>query len=615
MNYPLISEYIEAIKNAEDNLDALSHLRPVLDANGTPVMTSGNFAVVFKMEDPQTGKCYAIKCFLKEQEGRAEAYRLISEELEYVNSSFLTSIKYHDKELFVDSQSSTDTEFPVLQMDWVEGETLDKYIRTHINDRYELAKLTYQFSRLAMWLMPQPFAHGDLKPDNILVRQDGMLILVDYDGMFVPAMQGQKSRELGSPDFRHPLRTEDDFNEHIDDFAIVSLLLSLKALSLHPDFLSKYGASDRLLLSEKDYRDISQCALLKELYPSSDAELNILISLFTLALEKKSLSSVSFRLLDLARPKEVANSTALEPVNTKVTKEDFADAWTDKRGVKYSKDKTRLLKGYKTLTSYSILPGTKVICDWAFHGCSSLKEISIPNSVTNIGDGAFWDCSSLQNISITNSVTNIGDNPFRNCKALEKINCVSKHFVFRDDALYTADMTKIIAYIGKAQTFTIPNSVTNIGDSAFSYCSSLEEISIPNSVTNIGNEAFSFCSSLKEISIPNSVTNIGDSAFYWCSSLKEISIPNSVTNIGDWAFHGCSSLKEISIPNSVTNIGDYAFYECRSLKEISIPNSVTNIGYNAFSWCYSLETIHIPYGTRSKFEEMLSKYKDKLVET
>ena len=163
MNYPLISEYIEAIKNAEDNLDALSHLRPVLDANGTPVMTSGNFAVVFKMEDPQTGKCYAIKCFLKEQEGRAEAYRLISEELEYVNCSFLTSIKYHDKELFVDSQSSTDTEFPVLQMDWVEGETLDKYIRTHINDQYELAKLTYQFSRLAMWLMAQPFAHGDLK--------------------------------------------------------------------------------------------------------------------------------------------------------------------------------------------------------------------------------------------------------------------------------------------------------------------------------------------------------------------------------------------------------------------------------------------------------------------
>ena len=337
MNYPLISEYIEAVKNAEDNFDALSHLRPVLDANGEPVMTSGNFAVVFKMEDKQTGRYYAIKCFLKEQEGRAEAYRLISEELEYVSSTFLTPIKYLDKELFVDSQSSSDTEFPVLQMDWVEGETLDKYVRNHIDDQYELAKLAYQFSRLAMWLMPQPFAHGDLKPDNLVVRQDGMLVLVDYDGMFVPAMQGQKSRELGSPDFRHPARTEDDFNEHIDDFSIVSILLSLKAISLHSDLLSKYGVSDRLLLSEKDYRDISQCALLKELYPSTDSELNILISLFTLALEKKNLSSVSFRLLDLARQKEVAKPVITEPVNTEVTKEDLADAWVDEYGVKYRK--------------------------------------------------------------------------------------------------------------------------------------------------------------------------------------------------------------------------------------------------------------------------------------
>ena len=84
-------------------------------------------------------------------------------------------------------------------MDWVEGITLDKYIRTHIDDKYELSLLAYQFSRLAMWLIPQPFAHGDLKPDNILVQGDGTLVLVDYDGMYVPAMKGQKARELGIP--------------------------------------------------------------------------------------------------------------------------------------------------------------------------------------------------------------------------------------------------------------------------------------------------------------------------------------------------------------------------------------------------------------------------------
>ena len=189
MDYPLISEYMEAIKAAEENFDELKYLHPVLDEDGNPVMSSGNFAVVFKMKNEQTGNIHAVKCFLKEQEGRAEAYRQIAEELEYISSTFLTSIKYIDKELFVDTNATDETEFPVLLMDWIEGVTLDKYVREHRDNQYELALLTYQFSRLAMWLMPQSFAHGDLKPDNILVRQDGTLVLVDYDGCY----EGTKS--------------------------------------------------------------------------------------------------------------------------------------------------------------------------------------------------------------------------------------------------------------------------------------------------------------------------------------------------------------------------------------------------------------------------------------
>lgn len=232
MNYPLISEYIEAIKAAEDNFDQLKHLRPVIGDDGEPIMTSGNFAVVFKMEDPQSGKFYVIKCFTKEQEGRTEAYKEIAEELTTVNSPYILSVNYLEKELFVDTMQTNEIEFPVLLMDWVEGKTLDKYLRENLDDKYALEMLAYRFSQLVQWLIPQPFAHGDLKPDNILVREDGTLVLVDYDGMYVPAMKGQKARELGSPDFRHPLRTEAIFDEHIDDFPLVSILLSLKAISL-----------------------------------------------------------------------------------------------------------------------------------------------------------------------------------------------------------------------------------------------------------------------------------------------------------------------------------------------------------------------------------------------
>ena len=305
MNYPLISDYVSSILSAEDNFKELTHLRPILDEEGQPIMSSGNFAVVFKMKDEQTGKLYAVKCFLKEQEGRAESYKLIEEELEFVSSNYLTPIRYMEDELFVDSSNTDETEFPILLMDWVEGDTLDKYIRSHTGYVYGLSMLAYRFSKMASWLLSQPFAHGDLKCDNIIVKEDGTLVLVDYDGMYVPSMKGQKAREIGSLDFRHPKRTENDFDEHIDDFAISSILLSLKAISLNPDLLRLYGDSDRLLFSQKDYLDLSICNVIDALRPLMiDDELNILLSLFLLTHSRQELSLVSFQLVNLKRPKE-----------------------------------------------------------------------------------------------------------------------------------------------------------------------------------------------------------------------------------------------------------------------------------------------------------------------
>ena len=302
MNYPLISEYVEAVKLAEDNFEELSYLRPVLDAEGQPVMSSGNFAVVFKMRDERDGKLYAVRCFHRDQEGRADSYRLIEEELKDVESPYLVSFRYMDKELFVDSSQTDETEFPVLLMDWVEGITLDKYLRENLDDQYALEMLAYRFSQLAQWLIPQPFAHGDLKPDNILVREDGNLVLVDYDGMYVPAMKGQKARELGSPDFRHPLRTEDDFDEHIDDFPFVSILLSLKAISINPLWLEKYGASDRLLFSEKDYQDIGKCLLLSDLFTMEDLKIKELVSLLILLTDNPSMGLDYILIPHLSKP-------------------------------------------------------------------------------------------------------------------------------------------------------------------------------------------------------------------------------------------------------------------------------------------------------------------------
>ena len=589
MTYPLISEYVEAVRNAEDNFDKLRNLRPVTDGNGNPVMTIGNFAVVFKMRDEKKDKLYAVKCFLNDQPNRAENYRMIAEELEYVSSSFLTKFQYLDNELFVDSANADGEEFPVLLMDWVEGTNLDQYISQHLHDSYQLHLLAYQFSRLAMWLMPKPFAHGDLKPDNIMVREDGTMVLIDYDGMFVPAMKGQKAQEMGSPDFRHPARTEETFNEHIDDFSLVSILLSLRVIAEEPALLEKYGAADRLLFSEKDYRAIHDCQLLKDIFPSECPEVNTLVGLFIIALTQSDLSNVSFRLLSLERPKE----PEIEIISTKVTEEDEKDAWTDEFGVKYSKDGKKLIDWkYRYLTNYTIRQGTRSICDGAFYGCSSLQSVTIPNSLTSIGDEAFSGCSSLQSVTIPESVTIIKGNPFSYCPA--RVINHSNHFTIFEGNLYTSDRRKLISYLLKGGNFIIPNYVTSIGDSAFKDCWSLQSVTISDSVTSIGRSVFSGCPSLKSVNIPDSMTSIGDSAFEECSSLQSINIPDSVTSIGDRAFEDCSSLQSVTIPDSVTSISDHAFWGCSSLQSVTIPDSVTSIGNGAFYGCSSLQSVTIP---------------------
>ena len=467
MQYPLISEYIEAIRSAEDNFDKLSHLRPVLDANGNPVMSSGNFAVVFKMKSVDSGRCYAIKCFIKDQEGRAEAYQRISEELEFVSSPYFLQVQYLENELFVDTTQTEQEEFPVLKMEWMEGKPLDAYLRENIYDSYALEMLTYRFCRMGAFLLSHPFAHGDLKPDNILVRENGELALVDYDGMFVPSMEGQKARELGSPDFRHPLRDENQFDSHIDDFAIASMALSLKAIALDPSLLEKYGAADRLLFSAEDYRNLGGSNLLMALVSlSSDATLASLLSAFLLASAKNNLSMLSFRLFAITKPEK----KQIE-LSTEVTKEDLANAVEDEFGVKYSKDGLRLLKSKYYIGNYVVKAGTRVICDDAFYKCSGLTSVTIPNSVTSIGDRAFSGCSGLTSVTIPNSVTSIGENAFGGCSGITHPIIVNDMFVFLPN--------------GYEGHYSIPENISIIIGGAFADCSDLTSVTIPNSVTSI----------------------------------------------------------------------------------------------------------------------------------
>ena len=643
MQYPLISEYVKAIQYAGDNLEQLAYLTPVLDNHGEPYRSSGAFAVVFKMLDKRTGKYYALKCFTEEQQGRADAYRQIADELGMVDSPYIISVKYMEKELFVDSQCEED-EFPVLLMDWVEGETMEAYIAANYHNQSAMSMLCYRFGKMAAWLRTQSFAHGDIKPDNIIIRPDGSLTLVDYDGMFVPSMKGSQSPTIGTRDFCHPLRTMDDFDETIDDFSLASIALSLKAISMKSTLLDIYGASDRLLFSENDYRNPSNSKVISALQElMCDKDFCTLYSLFMLALARKELSACSFRLFIGEKP----NITFVmdEDLSTKPTEEELKEAFVDEWGVKYSKDRRKLLKVPNKLSgAYSVKEGTRIICDHAFSCCLSLSKIVIPASVASIGEWAFWGCSSLSDIVIPTSVTSIGEWAFGDCSSLSDIVIPTSITSIGDKAFMGCrSLSEIV----------LPSSVTSIVNHAFCGCISLSDIVIPTSITSIGNRAFNGCSSLSDIVIPSSVTSIGDCAFLGCSSLKYISIPksviclngnpiadwdgkleclspnfiyeddvlfnkdksiiisfrnqsvesyvipSSVTSIGNSAFSCCSSLSEVVIPSSVNSIGNSAFSCCSSLSKVVIPTSVTSIGHNVFQGCSSLSEIVIPSSVTS----------------
>ena len=240
------------------------------------------------------------------------------------------------------------------------------------------------------------------------------------------------------------------------------------------------------------------------------------------------------------------------------------------------------------LNTITLPQGVTEIGEGAFSKCSSLTSVTIPDSVTEIGNEAFYYCS-VTSVNIPDSVTTIGDSAFSSCYSLTSVTIgdgvtTIGNGAFRDCRSLTS--------------VNIPDSVTTIGGGAFKYCRSLKEFTGKFAEDNgrilvVDGVLTAFApAGITEYTIPNSVTSIGEGAFNGCDSLTSVNIPDSVTEIGYAAFAGCKSLTSVNIPDSVTEIGEEAFYECYSLTSVNIPNSVTTIGYKAFEYCKSLKNVY-----------------------
>jgi hypothetical protein len=220
----------------------------------------------------------------------------------------------------------------------------------------------------------------------------------------------------------------------------------------------------------------------------------------------------------------------------------------------------------------------------AFFASSTITSVTIGTNVTDIGNSAFYACSSLTNVIIGSSVTNIEDYAFQYCGSLTAITVVTNNPAFSSVAgvLFNNNQTTLVQYPpGETGSYTIPNSVINIGDNAFATCSGLTNVTIGNSVANIGIAAFQYCG-LTSVTIPNSVTSIGDFAFDNCTSLTSVMMGNGVNNIPDDAFAYCSKLSSVTIGRSITSIGSYAFGCCLRLTAIYFQGNAPSLGSYVF---------------------------------
>lgn len=230
---------------------------------------------------------------------------------------------------------------------------------------------------------------------------------------------------------------------------------------------------------------------------------------------------------------------------------------------------------------------------------ANVSHVVISNGITIIEAQAFYGNTYIREIAIPESVTDIGVNAFGNCSNLEKIKLSSKNanYCLVNGALYNKEKTSIIRFPAarEDEAYAIEEGVVSIEAGAFSMSKNLEYVFFPKSLRSIGTEAFAGCL-LLDVEIPEKLIELGAFAFANCCSMKKIAVPKGIEEIAEGAFSGCENVTSITFLGPVKGIGYSAFANCMSVKEVEFKSSITLIGEMAFAFCTSLKTITLPSG-------------------
>lgn len=245
---------------------------------------------------------------------------------------------------------------------------------------------------------------------------------------------------------------------------------------------------------------------------------------------------------------------------------------------------------YNTTLKRVTLPETvREIGEWGFNYCSALEALTVPGHIETIGRCTFF-MSTFPSLTISSGVKTIGENAFRGAAGFTSVTIPASVETIEDGAFFGCENLTFA---------TISNGVKTIGNSAFAYSPALKEITIPASVTSMGENIFYLCKSLETATVNAQITQLKAETFYSCSALKTVVLPSGLTQLDSQVFLGCDSLEAVEMPATLKNIGIAAFRECALLNSVTLPEGLQKISSEAFYDCDSLKTLKIPKSVTS----------------
>lgn len=272
--FPSGAAYAEALQHTQLCFEhpELKGAMPELTKLGLPRAISGAFASVFSLTSAVSGQRYAVKCFTRHVPDQELRYQAISSRLAVLDPAELSQPWNLGFEYLPDAIGVGQDRYPILKMEWAEAVTLSSWLDNNHTDRFAVERLADRFEALTRDLSDHEIAHGDLQHGNLLVASDDTLRLVDYDGMYVPALAGLGGTERGHRNYQSPMRGNDDFGAALDRFSAWIIFMSLKATAADPALWPRLHEprGEFLLLTEEDFSKPGGSARLQTLLAHPD---------------------------------------------------------------------------------------------------------------------------------------------------------------------------------------------------------------------------------------------------------------------------------------------------------------------------------------------------------